>query len=269
MRFSYVYQGSSRVQSGAARTSISFSPDTSREPTYFRGVLRKGVAFREAISALHDVVVSDLRYKPKDRTEYKRWLAERGDLIDWGVVRGQPAAVQDRIKRLQEELSGIDRRSAARMQPYWGAQWRYFDYLYQKDRDIWYVLDPVITVHPDELFFECFSEDESTYGRLGAGYDVFSDVGDFACGTTNIDYSAALYDEFQKIRSYKTTRFEVDPTGFTVRNEGDPDFKEVKIDLPDSWVRGFLQVNSAMSLVSAAPAGSAWNCSGVVVLAIW
>ena len=251
MQFNYAYQGSSRVQSAAARTSISFSPDTSRDPAWFKGVLRKGVAFREAISALNQVVVSDLRYKPKDRTEYKRWLAERGDLIDWAAVRGQRAAVTDRIRRLNEELSGIDRRSSSRWQPYYQAQQRYFDYLYQKDRDIWYVLDPVITIHPDELFFECFSEDESTYGRLGAGYEVFKDVGDFACGTTNIDYSSTLYDEFQKIRSYKTTEFEVDPSGFTVRNEGDPDFKEVKIDLPDSWVRGFLQVNAAMALTDA------------------
>jgi hypothetical protein len=125
---------------------------------------------------------------------------------------------------------------------------RYFDYLYQKDRDAWFVLDPVITVHPDEVFFECFSQDESSYGRLGASYEVFKNVGDFACGTTNVDYSAALYDEFQKIRTYKSTIFEVDPSGFGVQTAGSVDYKEVKIDLPDTWVRGFLQVNSAMSL---------------------
>src|SRR5205085_3035224 len=77
---------------------------------------------------------------------------------------------------------------------------------------------------------------------------VFRNIGELACGTTNIDYSSSLYDEFQKIRSYKTTRFEVDPSGFGVRTQGESDYKEVKIDLPDSWVRGFLQVNSAMSL---------------------
>jgi hypothetical protein len=57
-----------------------------------------------------------------------------------------------------------------------------------------------------------------------------------------------LYDEFQKIRSYKTTKFEIDPSGFEVQTSNEEDFKEVKIDLPDSWVRGFLQVSSAMSL---------------------
>ncbi len=61
---------------------------------------------------------------------------------------------------------------------------------------------------------------------------------------------AALYDEFQKIRTYKSTVLEVDPTGFGVETSGEADYREVKIDLPDSWVRGFLQVNSAMTLPS-------------------
>jgi len=112
------------------------------------------------------------------------------------------------------------------------------------------VLDPVITVHPDEVFFECFSQDESSYGRLSAGFEVFDHIGEFACGTTNIDYSAALYDEFQKIRAYKTTKFEIDRSGFDVNTTGEEAYKEVKIDLPDSWVRGFLQVSSAMSMPS-------------------
>ncbi|MGB1216989.1 MAG: SWIM zinc finger family protein, partial [Saprospiraceae bacterium] len=65
---------------------------------------------------------------------------------------------------------------------------------------------------------------------------------------TNIDYSAALYNEFQKIRDYKQTEFKVDPSGFEVATENEDVYKEVKIDLPDSWVRGFLQVSSAMTL---------------------
>ena len=132
------------------------------------------------------------------------------------------------------------------MKPFYEARQKYFKYLYERERDVWFVLDPVITVHPDEIFFECFSQDESSYGRLGASYEVFKNVGDFACGMTNIDYSSSLYDEFQKIRSYKTTRFAVDPSGFNVQTTNEDAYKELKIDLPDSWVRGFLQVSSAM-----------------------
>lgn len=247
MEFQYAYRGSSHVDHQSDRTALSFSPDTKREPTYFSGVLGEGVAFREAISALHDVVVSDMRFKPKDKTAYKEWVAKQ-ELVDWSEVAQQRGTVSAQIKALTEEMAELHRRSSARSGPFQRAKRRYFDYLYQKERDAWFVLDPVISVHPDEVFFECFSQDESTYGRLGASYEVFSSVGEFACGTTNIDYSAALYREFQKIRSYKATRFEIDPSGFQVQTQNEEDFKEVKIDLPDSWVRGFLQVSSAMSL---------------------
>jgi hypothetical protein len=99
------------------------------------------------------------------------------------------------------------------MAGFYAAKQKYFNYLYKKDLDAWFVLDPVITVHPDEVFFECFSQDESTYGRLGASYEVFKNIGEFACGTTNIDYSADLYNEFQKIRRYKKTMFPGRPVG--------------------------------------------------------
>jgi SWIM zinc finger len=247
MEFNYSYQKSSSVSSGGDRTQMSFAPDLTRAPTFFRGELRQNIAFREAISALHDVVISDLRFKPKDKTAYKEWAAQRND-IDWQLVASQKQAVTDRLRALDAELTGLRNLHSARYSGYDKAVRKYFDYLYQKDRDAWFVLDPVITVHPDEVFFECFSQDESSYGRLGASYEVFQQVGDFACGTTNVDYSAALYDEFQKIRTYKSTVLEVDPSGFGVETAGEADYKEVKIDLPDSWVRGFLQVNSAMSL---------------------
>ena len=75
---------------------------------------------------------------------------------------------------------------------------------------------------------------------LGTSYEVYKYVGEYSCGTTNVDYSQELYNEFQKIRSYKSTLFEVDPSGFEVNTQNEETYKEVKIDLPDSWVRGFL-----------------------------
>lgn len=250
MLFEYAYKGATAVDNSRPdRTDMSFSPDTRRQPTFFAGDLsdRRCLAFREAISALHEVVISDLRWKPRDKSEYKAW-AEKNVQFQWQEIAARRKETAEKIRRLQEELTDLDKRSVKRMQPFNEAKRRYFDYLYQKDRDAWFVLDPVITVHPDEVFFECFSQDESSYGRLSAGHEVFKNVGEFGCGTTNIDYSAALYDEFQKIRSYKNTRFTIDPSGFGVQTTAEEDFKEVKIDLPDSWVRGFLQVSSAMAL---------------------
>jgi hypothetical protein len=248
VQFNYAYKGKSAVDNrNTDSTQMSFAPDVKREPTYFSGALRKSLEFREAISALHEVVVSDLRFHPKDKSEYKAWAAAQ-EQLNWQEVAGRRKEVAARIAGLQSELEDLTRRSASRMAPFNQAKRRYFEYLYEKDRDAWFVLDPVITVHPDEIFFECFSQDESSYGRLGASYEVFQGIGELACGTTNIDYSAALYDEFQKVRTYKTTKLQVDPAGFDVKTAGEADFREVKIDLPDSWVRGFLQVNSAMSL---------------------
>jgi hypothetical protein len=247
MEFHYAYRGASAVESRADRTAMSFAPDTRREPTYFSGELGQGVSFREAISALHDVVISDLRYQPRDKTAYKEWAAQR-DEHEIRQILASRKETADRMKALGEELLQLQQRFNQRRQPFEQAKKRYFDFLYRRDYNAWLVLDPVITVHPDEISFECFSKDESTYGRLSAGYGVFKKVGEHACGTTNIDYSDALYLEFQKIRSYKTTRLDVDPGGFDVKTEGQDDFREVKIDLPDSWVRGFLQVSSAMTL---------------------
>lgn len=247
MLFDYAYKGSSSVTSSSDATRMSFAPDVKREPTFFIAELKQRIEFREAISALHDVVVSDLRFKAKDKTAYKEWAAQR-EQVDWQEVAAERSKVSAKIKTLQDELNTLWQGRNDRWKDFYNSQSRLFKYLYEKERDMWFVLDPVITVHPDEVFFECFSEDESSYGRLGAKYEVFDDVKEFACGTTNIDYSAALYDEFQKIRTYKNTRFEIDPSGFEVQTTNEESFKEIKIDLPDSWVRGFLQVSSAMSL---------------------
>jgi hypothetical protein len=249
MQFNYKYGGNSNVNSNAKAVDMSFAPDTLRQPTFFVGKLHKKIAFREAISALHDVVVSDLRFKPKDKTAYKAWAAEQEQIwLAEYMSSFQIGQVKERIEAVKQELRVVREEKDRHLAPFMKARKRYYDYLYEKDRDAWFVLDPVITIHPDEVFFECFSQDESTYGKLSANYNVFKEINTFECGTTNIDYSAALYGEFQKVRDYKETDFKIDPSGFEVQTGNDDTYKEIKIDLPDSWVRGFLQVSSAMTL---------------------
>lgn len=249
MLFNYKYGGSTSVQNSASSTGMSFAPDTLRQPTFFVGSLNKHIPFREAISALHDIVVSDLRFKPKDKEEYKEWLKSQEEIWLAEVLQGAED-VSEQIKELQDKIGDVRKEKLKYKQPYDKAVRTYFDYLYKRDYDAWFVLDPVITVHPDEVFFECFSQDESSYGKLSCNYNVFKNINEFECGTTNIDYSAQLYNEFQKIRDYKETQFTIDPSGFDVQTTNEDDYKEVKIDLPDSWVRGFLQVSSAMTLQS-------------------
>ena len=42
----------------------------------------------------------------------------------------------------------------------------------------------------------------------------------------------------------------MDPAGFEVKVEGSADYREEKIDLPPSWLRGFSQIQAAMGLPS-------------------
>lgn len=247
MLFDYKFNGDTKVSNSATSTEMSFSPDVTREPTFFNGVLNKHIPFREAISALHDIVVSDYRFRPKDKTEYKVWVAEQ-EAIWLAEFMKTAQESQGRIEVIKKELSDLRKTKNDILGPFNKAKKKYFEHIYKYDRDMWIVLDPIITVHPDELFFECFSKDESSYGRLSCSYEVFTKINDFKCGTTNIDYSSALYDEFQKIRDYKETKFVVDPSGFEVTTAEQESFKETKIDVPDTWVRGLLQVNSAMMM---------------------
>ncbi|MFQ6048619.1 MAG: metal-binding protein, partial [Phycisphaerae bacterium] len=61
-----------------------------------------------------------------------------------------------------------------------------------------------------------------------------------------MDYSWELYSHFQSLRSYRQTRFQIDPEGFDVKTEDREDYREEKIDLPPGWLRGFMQLQGAM-----------------------
>lgn len=250
MLFEYRYFGSTTASSGAAASTFSFAPDTRRDPTFLTGTLRKKLPFRETVSALHAVVVSDLRFRPRDRTEYLAWRAKQ-DQLDLAELAAAQRDNLAQITAIRAELDELRRRQQGRWGAFRSAQKRFFDWLFKKNVDAWFVLDPVITVHPDEVAFECFSQDEASYGRLACSHEVFGQLGELAYGTTNVDYSYTLYDEFQKIRDDKETTFQVDPAGFQVQTGEDEAYREVKIDLPDSWVRGFLQVTTAMVLPGA------------------
>ena len=69
MNFPFSYLG----RSGLSGQTLNFAPNLSREPVAFDATLRRPQRFREAISALHDVVVSDLRFKKRDKSAYEAW----------------------------------------------------------------------------------------------------------------------------------------------------------------------------------------------------
>src|SRR5262249_47698622 len=154
---------------------------------------RQPLRFREAMSALHDVVISDLRYKPKDRSAWRAYLAEQQKREDEirrvAVSGGKGKLLADWPEQRRRELH----EKYQRMQKlYWDARQKYDAYLQQHDPGLWRMLlpmDPVITVAPDVLFFECFSADESSYGCLTVEREAFTAEEEVALGTTNVDYS--------------------------------------------------------------------------------
>jgi hypothetical protein len=110
------------------------------------------------------------------------------------------------------------------------------------------LLDPVITVHPDRLFFEAFSQDQSVYAMVILNPEMFATDGPVVTGTTNVDFTAWLWGALNELRSSRETWLRVGPEGFEVKTKGAGGRFERKVELPDNWVRGFLQVTGAMAM---------------------
>jgi len=103
-------------------------------------------------------------------------------------------------------------------------------------------LDPVVTIDPDEVSFEVFSRDESAYARLALSNDLF-DSRAAAHGTTLADLSPAFIDQVERVRTYQPVEIEASAAAAATKVPRE-------IELPDEWLRGFLQVQSAAALPS-------------------
>jgi hypothetical protein len=255
MNLTLSYRSRSAIVPGPGRLDVALAPNLRRDRVAFDGTLRRPLDFREAVGALHDVVVSDLRFQARDTSAYEAYRAEqkqREDELRRGAAAEAQTAILKQTPTLDpEELATLEKDYSKLRSIYWDARRTYSDYLIRNDPELWRLLvpcDPVITVAPDCLFFECFSVDESSYGCLTVDREAFSGQRDVKLGTTNVDYSWTLYEHFQTLRSYRQTRFLVDPSGFEVSTEQAGGYREEKIDLPPSWLKGFMQVQAAMSL---------------------
>ena len=109
--------------------------------------------------------------------------------------------------------------------------------------------DPVITVAPDCLFFECFSADESSYGCLTVDREAFDARARRRAGHDErrlfVGALRALSEAAELPRDAVRDR----PGGVRGARSSRPGgYREEKIDLPPSWLRGFMQLQAAMSL---------------------
>ena len=209
------YAGASRVLTVGNAATLELYGNLDRSPVRFEATIKNPLSFREALSALYGVIGSDYRYAPKDRTQYIAYLRLKRDAAPLGV---------------------------------WHAQQAYFAWMLRNDPTALTILDPVVSVHPDQLTFEVFGKDESTYACLAFKREAFTDLGATASGTTNIDFSDALYASVQQIRGYRQTVLALGHDGAKPASETRGAVLEKKIQVPDSWLRGFLQVQSAATL---------------------
>jgi hypothetical protein len=209
------YAGASALVSSEGAARLALAGNLRRPPVRLEATIRQALPFREAMSALYAVVASDFRYVPKDRTAYLAYT------------------------RMRRESANLDA---------WQAQQAYFSWLLRNDPLAFVMLDPVITVHPDQVLFEVFSKDEGAYAKLGIDREAFAFDGPPTCGTTNIDFSQALFLGLQQMRSTRTTRLSIGQEGVRFATSTAGEVLEKTIRVPDSWLRGFLQVQSAGAL---------------------
>jgi hypothetical protein len=209
------YAGLSTLVTSEGTARLALAGNLHRDPVRFEATIKEPLRFREAMAALYAVVASDFRYVPKDRTAYLAYT------------------------RMRRESSSLNA---------WQAQRAYFSWLLRNDPTAFVILDPVITVHPDEVFFEVFSKDEGAYAKLGVERDAFEHAGELAFGTTNVDFSQSLDLGIQQMRSYRETRLSIGQEGVKFATASAGEVLEKQISVPDTWLRGFLQVQSSAAL---------------------
>ena len=203
------YATASEVEARSEASRVLLALEGSRGTVGLRGRVREPALFRDALAATLGVLASDLRYRGKDRTAYLAYLMKQG------------------------------KRASAQI---WEAQKAFLDASLQSEEQKDTVLDPVLTVDPDQVSLEVFSRDESAYARLAFDNGLF-DGREAAHGSTFLDVPADLLAKVDRLRTYVPLSLEAhvalpSPQARAPR----------QVEVPHAWLRGFLQVQSAATL---------------------
>ena len=164
--------------------------------------------FRDALATTLAIKESDLRYKGRDRAAYLAFLMKKG--------KKATAAIWDAQKTFLEESF----RAAVSTRE----------------------LDPLLTVHPDEISLEVFSKDESAWARLAIKNSALHDRA-AAHGSTFVELTKDTLGDVESIPAYRPLQLEARAT-----SSSPGDVRERHYDVPHAWLRGLLQVQSAATL---------------------
>src|SRR3954462_1267774 len=130
MNVTLAYQGHSGVAYQGTTQTLQLVPNMARDPVRFDAPLAKPTRFREAISALHDCVISDLRFKKRDKTAYQEWKkneSQRDATIRAAAVQRAQFELWQRSGR--QGTKEVEKQYEKARKRYWDARVKYSNYL--------------------------------------------------------------------------------------------------------------------------------------------
>lgn len=255
MKVAQAYQQNSQTNISREGLGFSLATDLNRPGVFLSASVKDGISFARSMLTLHKVVNSNMIIQKKDHSKYQKWvqgeyLKELGrEIIErdlQGLIKKE-AYLQKQITSYKRDLTRLLKETKNLNIDFNQSQAKFWNWLYAQDYEAWVILDPVISVQEDGVIFEAFSKDESTYGRVTLPKEELILKEEMQRGTTNIDFSTSLAEEFERVRSYRTLDLNVGfkEASFSTNTSSTI---EKKIDLPESWVNGFLEVQSASSM---------------------
>lgn len=201
------YAGPSSLQMLDGRSLVTLALDGARGAVGIRGTVKAPSLFRDALMTAFDVLGSDFRYKRKDLAVYLAYLTKQG-------------------KKANKEI--------------WEAQKAYLAQQLDQEEEPKQVLEPVMTVSPDEVSLEVFSADESSYARLSLSSALFENR-EVAHGSATLAIDEAFIARFERMRSWQ-------PIALEATNEGSDAGAAATRKVPWRWLRNFVQVQSAATM---------------------
>ena len=253
----------------AGRSAVTFGVDVSQAPVFLSARVTDSRGFARLMLSLGDVVRLKEARREVDHSAYQEWVL--GEYLKELSAEQARAATEvpgllaqrDQQRQVVEEASKRARQLMPERDVFAMERRNFWRWLYNHNREAWIVLDPIVSVQPDAVFFEAFSQDESVYARVRLPVDGLEVDKPIQPGTTNIDYSVALEREFARTRSYRPLQLTVgaDSVGMSTDVSS---IIERKIDLPESWVRGLVEVQSALALAPIEVSLSASTVADIV-----
>ncbi len=172
------YSKASDPVAGEDSFRLSLPTDGLRSGARLVADLERPGVVRDALLTIGDVLMSDLRFKARDCSDYLQYLLQQG-------------------KAASDQL--------------WNAQKAFLESKYGEATKEETPLDPILTVSDDGLSLEVFSADESAYARLFVRSDAYR-TQEVQAGTTHLDINQQLLGALTRMRSYRSTTLELVPS---------------------------------------------------------